>query len=75
VIGRKNWMFKNSINGAKSSAIIYSIVETAKENKLKPFDYLVFLLQNIPNSTTTMIDDFLPWSNFIPEACRTLTKN
>ena len=41
VIGRKNWLFANTPAGATSSAIIYSIVETAKENGLNPFPYLV----------------------------------
>ena len=71
VIGRKNWLFANTANGAKASSIIYSIIETAKENHLKPFEYLVFLLQNIPNSTTAKLDDFLPWSELIPDSCRT----
>jgi hypothetical protein len=39
VIGRKNWLFCNTPNGARSSAIIYSIIETAKENNLKPLEY------------------------------------
>ena len=70
VIGRKNWLFANTPNGAKASSIIYSIIETAKENHLKPFEYLVFLLQIIPNSTTGKLDDFLPWSDQIPDVCR-----
>src|SRR5690606_14970462 len=37
VIGRKNWLFSNTPRGARTSAILYSIVETAKENGLKPF--------------------------------------
>jgi len=72
VIGRKNWLFSNTVNGANSSAIIYSIIETAKENALKPFDYLVFLLRNIPNSTTAQLPNFLPWSDSIPTNCRIL---
>ncbi len=38
----------DTIHGAKSSAIIYSIVETAKTNNLKPFDYVHHLLEEIP---------------------------
>lgn len=70
VIGRKNWLFNNTPNGAKASSVIYSIIETAKENHLKPFDYLVFLLKSIPNTTTGKLDDFLPWSDIIPVSCR-----
>lgn len=72
VIGRKNWLFANTPNGASASSLIYSIIETAKENHLKPFDYLVFLLQNMPNATTGKLDDFLPWSVSIPASCRIL---
>ena len=44
VIGRKNFLFANTPRGAQSSAIIYSLVETAKENRLDPFKYLVHVL-------------------------------
>lgn len=47
-IGRKNWQMMDTINGAKSSAIIYSITETAKANHLKPYDYFEYLLTEIP---------------------------
>jgi len=70
VIGRKNFLFSNTVNGAKSSAIIYSIAETAKENRLRPFDYFVWLLKTIPSTTTGKIDELLPGSPKIPESCR-----
>jgi hypothetical protein len=41
VIGRKNWLFSQTGNGANASAVLYSIIETAKANGLIPFDYLV----------------------------------
>ncbi|CAD7848187.1 MAG: Mobile element protein, partial [Olavius algarvensis Gamma 3 endosymbiont] len=47
VIGRKNWMFSNTGNGARASAMLYSIIETAKANGLIPFDYLRNALQAI----------------------------
>ena len=49
VIGRKNWLFSNTPKGAKASAIIYSIVETAKENGLNPYDYLTYIFKQAPN--------------------------
>lgn len=73
VIGRKNWLFCNSVSGAKTSAIAFSIIETAKENGLKPFEYLQFLLETLPNIKTSSIDDLLPWSNKIPPECRVKT--
>ena len=48
VIGRKNWLFAVSTRGATSSAIAYSLVETAKENGVNPFFYLQFLFEELP---------------------------
>lgn len=78
VIGRKNWLFSNTARGAKSSAIIYSVVETAKENGLNPFYYLSYLFQELPNIDTTdktKLAEFLPWSPTLPENCRVLVKS
>lgn len=49
VIGRKNFLFANTPRGAKASAIIYSIVETAKENGVNPYSYLTYIFKNAPN--------------------------
>jgi len=70
VMGRKNWLFCNTPKGARASSVIYSVIETAKENGLKPFDYLKFLFESVPNSTTSQLDSFLPWSDSIPDYCK-----
>jgi transposase len=70
VMGRKNWLFCDSINGAKTSAIAFSIIETAKENGLKPFEYLKFLLETLPSSTTVQLENLLPWSESLPPECK-----
>ena len=63
VIGRKNWLFSNTPRGAKTSAIIYSIIETAKENGLDPFSYLKYVFEQLPkNNSKTAIEDLLPWN-------------
>ena len=49
VIGRNNWLFSNTSKGADASAVIYSIVETAKENNLNIFPYLEYLFKRLPN--------------------------
>ena len=49
VIGRKNFLFANTPRGARASAIMYSIVETAKENGFDPFAYLTYIFKNAPN--------------------------
>ncbi|NCC82256.1 MAG: IS66 family transposase [Clostridia bacterium] len=74
VIGRKNWLFSNTPKGATASAMIYSIIETAKENKLKPFEYLKYLFEQLPNTDITNQDIlviYLPWSADLPDYCRT----
>lgn len=73
-IGKKNWQMIDTIHGAKSSAIIYSIVETAKANNLKPFDYVQHLLEEIPKHMNdkdySFLEDFLPWSEKLPAEIR-----
>ena len=73
-IGKKNWQMIDTINGAHSSAIIYSIAETAKANNLKPYDYFVYLLEEIPKhmeqNDRTFLEDLLPWSKKLPEGIR-----
>jgi len=69
VIGRKNWLFANTAKGAHASAIIYSVVETAKENGLNPFAYLKYLFDQIPDCHTTDLDRLLPWSATLPAEC------
>lgn len=73
-IGKKNWQMIDTINGAKTSAIIYSIVETAKANNLKPYDYIQYLLEEIPkhldNTNHTFIKNLLPWSENLPAEIR-----
>ena len=68
----------DTINSAHSSAIIYSIAETAKANNLKPYDYFVYLLEEIPKHMNqedrTFLEDLLPWSEKLPEICRSKAK-
>ena len=64
----------DTINGAKSSAIIYSIAETAKANNLKPYEYFEYLLTEIPkhmdDTDRSFLDDLVPWSEKLPENIR-----
>lgn len=73
VIGRKNFLFCNTPKGANASAIIYSVVETAKENGLNPFIYLMYLFERLPNMDVDnkgALDEILPWSPALPDACK-----
>lgn len=69
VIDRKNFLFANTSAGARSSAVIFSIIETAKENGLNPFEYLAFLFHALPNNPGVPMDDFLPGGKLIPQRC------
>jgi len=62
-VGRKNWLFADTPRGAKASATIYSLIETAKANGLEPFAYLHYVLLNIGNAKTVDdIEGLLPWN-------------
>lgn len=73
-IGKKNWQVIDTISGAKASAIIYSIAETAKANNLKPYEYFEYLLSIIPehmeDTNTRFLEELLPWSESLPENIR-----
>ena len=73
-VGKKNWQMIDTINGAKTSAIIYSIVETAKANNLKPYDYVQYLLEKIPkhmdDTNCSFLENLLPWSENLPAEIR-----
>ena len=72
------WKLIDSIDGAKSSAIIYSITETAKANHLNPFRYLTYVLAVLKDhqddTDYRFIDDLLPWSEQLSEICRSKSK-
>lgn len=77
VIGRKAWLFANTPRGARASAIIYSIVETAKANGLNPYYYLRYLFEQLPKMDTTDengLDQLLPWSTILPVTCIVFNK-
>ena len=61
VIGRKNWLFSQTTNGAHASATLYSIVETAKVNSLIPYDYICACLDELCQAAPD-IDSLLPWN-------------
>jgi len=63
-VGRKNWLFSNSVDGAEASCIVYTMVEMAKTYHLNIFGYLEFLLKNRPSSDMTddELEKFAPWN-------------
>lgn len=78
-IGRKNWVLINSVRGARASAVIYSLVETAKLNGLNVYRYMEYLLTELPkladdndkgNIDTEKLAPLLPWSDQLPAQCQ-----
>lgn len=77
-IGRKNRLLSNTPRGARISAILYSLVETAKENGLKPFEYITYLLECMPNlnlAAPGVLESLMPWSESLPAACRMVPRS
>jgi transposase len=63
VIGRRGWLFSDTVDGANASANLYSLVETCKANGIDPYRYLAWLFKKLPLATT--VDDYdalLPWN-------------
>jgi transposase len=60
-IDRQNWMFSNAAKGVEASAVLYSVIETAKSNGLIPFDYLHHILKELGEGKTNT-EDLLPWN-------------
>jgi transposase len=73
-VGRRNWLFSGSPRGAAASAIVYSIVETAKVNGLNPYKYLKFLFSELPGvqfgQHPEFIEDYLPWNSEVQQLCK-----
>ena len=70
---RKNFVLIESDNGAKASAVLYSLVETAKANQINTYKYFELLLSELPNhmndTDLRFIDDLMPWSPRIQRGC------
>ncbi len=60
VLGRKNWLFSGTPEGARASALLYSLIETAKANQLEPYAYLRYLFEKLPVTPTENLSNLLP---------------
>jgi transposase len=73
-VGRKKWLFSNSPKGAKTSAIVYSLIETAKANNLDLERYLKYLFEQLPNTANfkdvEILDQYLPWAIKVQGKCK-----
>ena len=70
-VGRKNWLFSDSSDGATANAMYLTIVEMAKAYGFKSHEYLKFLLEHRPNENLTdeELDHLAPWSIDVQEQC------
>lgn len=70
-LGRKALLFHTSVAGAGASAVMYSMIETAKANQLNVYQYLYMVLLYMPDykNEPAGIEKLLPWSDFIKEHC------
>ena len=70
-LGRKNWLFCDTPKGAEASAIVYSLVESAKANGIEPFAYLQHVLVQLPyfgkNHSNEELESLMPWAPYIQE--------
>ena len=69
-IHRKNWLFADTVEGAKANATFYSLIESAKINNLNIYKYLNYLLENLPQEeflNEATLKKYLPWSEELPE--------
>ncbi len=74
VVGRKNWLFSDTPDGAQASATVYSVMETAKANGLNPTKYISHLLSVLPErfakDPKAAAHDLLPWADDVQRLCR-----
>ena len=63
-VGRKNWLFSQSAEGAGASVVVYTMVEMAKVHKLNIYEYLKYVLEQRPDNTWTdeQLSELAPWS-------------
>jgi len=72
--GRRSWLFADTVDGARSSAVAYSIIQTAVANGLNPYQYLLHLFTELPTKLTkdphADLSRFLPWSDETQAKCK-----
>ena len=71
VVGHKNWLFCDTLKGAESSAIVYSLVETAKANGIGPNNYLFYTLSVLPyfgkSPSHERLEARMPWAHEVQQ--------
>lgn len=70
-VGRRNWLFRDTTDGADVSMMVYSLLETARANGLNPQKYLEYLLEARPNKNMSdeELENIAPWNPKVQECC------
>lgn len=74
--GRRAWLFSDTPEGAHANGIVYTLVLSAQRNQLDVYEYLKYLLSELPNigdeyqSKPELLDRYMPWSKELPQECR-----
>ena len=74
--GRRAWLFSDTPEGAHANGIVYTLVLSAQRNQLDVYEYLKYLLSELPNigdeyqSKPELLDRYMPWSKDLPQECR-----
>lgn len=75
---RRAWLFADTPKGATANAVLYTLVETARANNLNVYEYLKYLLAEMPNidfhNNPELLESYLPWSNELPKECMLTNK-
>lgn len=80
-VARKSWLFADTPKGVTANAVLYTLVESAKQNELNIYQYLDYLLTVMPEmdyayrNHSELMDAYLPWSEELPERCRLTQRN
>lgn len=71
-VGRKNWLFCDTTDGADANMMVFSLLETARANGINPYKYLEFLLESRPNEKMTdeQLDSLSPWNENVKQICQ-----
>lgn len=76
---RRAWLFADTPKGATANAVLYTLVESARANNLDVYEYLKYLLTEMPNNDHVLhpeiLDGYLPWSEELPDECRLAMKH
>ena len=70
-VGRRNWLFCDTTDGANASMAVYSLLETARANGLNPYKYMEYILEARPNErmTDNELDALSPWNENVKKLC------